>query len=436
MLATEGIMDMRGRLGGLRILALAALVAGVPSVAFAQDPPPLPSDAFFRQDVIQRVDLQIHSLDWEKLKANFQENTFYTVAFGLNGEFITNAGVRSRGFGSRSSTKPGLRIDFNRYVTSQTFKGVSAIILDNLTQDPSAIHETVTMKLFARFGIPAPREAHVRLYVNDRYVGLYTLVEEVNKQLLARVFGSIGDDVQNDGYLYEYNYILGQPWRFNYLGSDFAPYKERFDPKTHESKSDAELYGPIENLVRLVNTLRPDELMSGLGEYLDLTAFMRYIAAQNFVAQNDGFLGYDGMNNFYLYRLENSQRHVLIAWDEDNAFFGPDFPIDLRHEDNVLMQKAMQVRELHDEYYRALGEIARLAEEPTGPDGASWLEHETRRQLDLLYDALREDSAKPYSMDEHENARVAVLIFSRDRPRSVHTQSSQISQRAAQRRPE
>ena len=33
------------------------------------------------------------------------------------------------------------------------------------------------------------------------------------------------------------------------------------------------------------------------------------------------------MNNFYLYRLENSSRHVFLAWDEDNAFWGSDFPL-------------------------------------------------------------------------------------------------------------
>ena len=33
------------------------------------------------------------------------------------------------------------------------------------------------------------------------------------------------------------------------------------------------------------------------------------------------------MNNFYFYRLENSTKHVFLAWDEDNAFWGPEFPI-------------------------------------------------------------------------------------------------------------
>ena len=65
---------------------------------------------------------------------------------------------------------------------------------------------------------------------------------------------------------------------FGYLGADLEQYKLRFDAKTKENKSDAEKYGPIEELVRLVNEVSADQLVSGVGERLDLPAFMRYVA--------------------------------------------------------------------------------------------------------------------------------------------------------------
>ena len=71
--------------------------------------------------------------------------------------------------------------------------------------------------------------------------------------MMGRVFGSIGDNVQNDGYLFEYNYVLGSPWRFNYEGGALTPYKARFDIKTNESHAESLIWGPIEELVRLVN---------------------------------------------------------------------------------------------------------------------------------------------------------------------------------------
>jgi spore coat protein CotH len=392
------------------VVATAIALAGLSSPAFTQ---PLPSDQLFNSDVLQRIDLRLNSADWEKLKANFQENEYYPADLVYNGETVRNAGIRSRGLGSRSGTKPGLRVDFNRYTDDQTFLGLSAFVLDNLTQDPSAVHETVAMKLYANLGIPAPREAHVRLYVNNEYAGLYAAVEEINKQFLARIYGAIGDDVQNDGGLFEFNYI--DTWTFGYLGSDLAPYEDRFDRQTEENKADQDSYGPIETIVRQANELPPSQYLAVLGERLDLPGFMRYVAAQNFLAQNDGFLGYAGMNNFYLYRLENSIRHQFIAWDEDNAFAFADFPLTQRHDDNVLMRNAMQVPELRDAYYGGVRDAMSAAGAAAGPDGVSWLEYEIRRQTDLISDALREDAVKPYSFDEFQDARGAMLLFARTR---------------------
>jgi spore coat protein CotH len=212
---------MKRGLTGVRGLTTLLVAVGLIAVTRAQDPPPSPSAPLFNSDVVNRLDLQLHSADWEKLKQNFQENDYYVTAMIFNGETVRNTGIRSRGFGSRDPRKPGLRVDFDRFATDQTFLGLKSVVLDNLTQDHSGIHETVTMKLFARLGLPAPREAHVRLYVNNNYIGLYAVVESIDKALLARVFGSIGDDVQNDGYLYEYNYV--DPWTFTYFGPDLAP---------------------------------------------------------------------------------------------------------------------------------------------------------------------------------------------------------------------
>ncbi|HXG87260.1 MAG TPA: CotH kinase family protein [Vicinamibacterales bacterium] len=418
---------MSAKLSVRRLVSVVgALVVSVTTLTVAQQPPPapppapLPSAALFNDAVVQRIDLRMHSSDWEKLKENFQENTYYPADLVWNGQTVANSGIRSRGLGSRSGTKPGLRVDFDRYATDRTFLGLKSIILDNLAQDASAIHETVTMKLFARLGIPAPREAHARLYVDNKYVGLYAIVESIDKQFLARAFGSIGGDTQNDGYLYEFDYI--DPWTFSYLGSKLEAYAARFKSKTHDKKSMAERFGPIENLVRLVNELPAEQFLSGLDQHLDLTALMRYVAAQTFVAQNDGFLGYAGMNNFYFYRLENSTRHVFLAWDEDNAFWGHDYAIDTRHEENVLMRKAMQVSELRGTYYGMLNEAMASADEPTGPAKISWLELEIRRQSELIYDALREDPFKPYSLEAHDNARTAMIEFAQQRSRHLREQ--------------
>ena len=386
--------------------ALAALLILLAGPAFAQT-----SDDLFNPDVLQRVELWLNSRDWDKLKENFQENTYYPADVTWNGQTVRNVGIRSRGLGSRSGTKPGLRVDFDRYATDQTFLGLKSFVLDNLTQDASGVRETVAMRLFARLGIGSPRETHARLYVNGSYAGLYGLVESVDKTMMGRVFGSIGDDVQNDGYLFEYNYVIGSPWRFTHLGSALDPYKAYFDIKTNESKSDSTIWGPIEELVRLVNDTPSASFVSTINDRLDLAAFVRYVALQNFVAQNDGFVGYDGMNNFYFYRIENRDTHVFVAWDEDNAFLSTDFPLNTRHDENVLMRKVMELEEYRSQYYAVLQEAATAAAQVAEGQAQGWLRQEIERQLDMIADAMREDTVKPYSNEEHAADRETMLAF-------------------------
>jgi spore coat protein CotH len=360
-------------------------------------------DDFFNPDVLQRVELWLHGADWEKLKANFQENTYYPADLTWNGITVRSVGIRSRGLGSRRAQKPGLRVDFDRYSAGQQFLGLKSFVLDNLSQDFSGIRETVAMRFFTRLGIPAPRETHTRLYVNGRYAGLYAIVESVDKTMMGRVFGSIGDNIQNDGYLFEYNYVLGSPWRFSYEGSALTPYKQRFDIKTNETHAESRIWGPIEELVRLVNQTATDRFEQTVAPLLDLAGFVRYIAAQNFIAQDDGFNGYDGMNNFYLYRLEDSSKHVFIAWDEDVAFLTPQFGITTRLDDNVLTRKTLALDTYRAQYYSVLLEAASSA--------ADWLRQEMQRQFDLINQAMLDDPQKPYTNDEYNAERAKLLAF-------------------------
>ena len=372
------------------------------STANAQTP-----DDLFRGQTLQRVDLWLHSADWSKLKAEFGLNTYYPADLTWNGQTVRNVGIRSRGRGSRSGNKPGLRVDFDRYSTGQSFVGLKSLVLDNLTQDASGIHEPVAMAFYARMGIPAPRSAHTRLYVNNEYAGLYVIVESVDKNLLARVFGAIGDDTQNDGILYEFKYQ--DDWRFTNLGGSLEPYKVRFEATTHESKSDDEKYRLIETLVRLTNETGSDRLKEAIGGLLDIPALIRFVAGQVFLGEIDGFLGTWGINNFYLYRLEKQDLHTLIAWDADSTFWGPTFPTNPVPAGNKLMEKLMQVPEYNGLYFAELKRAADLAEQ----DG--WLNTEIIRQVQLIDGAMKEDPWKPFTQSGYENSVGGMLSFARER---------------------
>lgn len=383
--------------------ALACLVALSPAAPAGQA---LTTTDLFSKSTLQRLDLELHSSDWAKLKENFRTNTYYPADMTWNGQTVRNVGIRSRGRGSRSATKPGLKIDFDLYSTTQRFLGLKSLVLDNLTQDPSGIHETVSMAFYERLGIPVPREAHVKLYVRGEYVGLYALVEAIDKDFLARIYGEIGTDTQNDGWLYEFSWQ--EDWRFSDLGTDLAPYKLRFEATTHESSTDEQKYRKVQELVTLANETSTDQFVGVIGPRFDLPGFIRFVAAQAFLGDTDGFLGSWGMNNFYLYRLENRDQHALIAWDTDNTFWGPAFRI-APDNTNVLMQKLMRIPEYDALWYSELARALKMAE------AENWLDTEIIKNLQLIDAAMKEDPYKPYSNGTYEGEAGKMLTFARDR---------------------
>ena len=84
--------------------------------------------------------------------------------------------------------------------------------------DPSMLHDRLSMLTFRRVGIPAPRQAHVRLFVGAgrEYAGVYAISEEVSKTFLAANFG--GDD----GYLDQFHHQPDEIYRFEDPGPDLA----------------------------------------------------------------------------------------------------------------------------------------------------------------------------------------------------------------------
>jgi spore coat protein CotH len=386
------------------LAVIAALVCAVAAPAGAQT-----ADELFDASTLNDVRLVLHSADWQKLKDNFQDNTYYPADLTWRGVTVRNIGIRSRGLGSRSSIKPGLRVDFDRYSSGQRFLDLKSIVLDNLTQDPSMMKEVLSMQLFARLGLPAPREAFVRLYVNNTLVGLYAVVESIDKKFLTRVFG------EDNGNLYEYDYTYD--YNFEYLGSDLERYKEIFDPKTNETHSASDLFGPIEDMVRTANEASDATFESSIGRHVDLAAFARHVAAENFVAENDGWLGYAGMNNFYLYRFKDRAQFQVVTWDKDNTFFQPDYPIFERVDRNVLMRRAMALPAVKQAYLDGLtAAAASAADGQAGDDTATgWLGREIERLSALIASAARQDTNKPYSDADVDTAVAGLQSFARTR---------------------
>ena len=400
----------------LRLLAftVAALAPVLPASAQT-------ADDLFDASQLRDLRLVLHSSDWAELRATFQENTFYPADLSWSGSTLRNVAVRSRGLGSRSGSKPGLLVRFDRYVGGQTFLGQTSLVLDNLTQDASTMKEVLAMQLFRRLGLPAPREAFVRLYVNNAYLGLYAVVEDVAAPFLQRTLG------ESTGTLYEYDWTF--EYTFDYRGAAPESYA-MFKPQTNTARPAADLYGPIEAMVRAVNQSSDEDFEAAVAPYLDLQAVARHLAVENFISDDDGWLGNWGMNNFYLYQRASGSRFQVIAWDKDYTFWRPDNDILLRIDANVLARRAFALPPVRQAYLDALVEAADSASEGQDAGAAStgWLAREAERLYALVRDAVVNDPVKPYSTDEFDAAVAGLRDFAARRSAFVRCAVASLAQ--------
>lgn len=414
-------------------LVVVALVLAAPRLAVPQTAPVAtdPAAAFFDDSVLQEIRLSINTRDWTSLKVHFTENTYYPANMRWNGQTIRSIGIRSRGTGSRSGIKPGLRVDFDRFTTGQTFLGLKSFILRNQTQDPSGMRERLSMALFRRMGMVAEREAHAKLYVNDEYAGLFTIVESPDKDFVQKTLG------ESAGWIYEFHFDNaavasgGKPFVFQYLGPDPSLYVPvPFKPETREDDPQGEVIG---RWMQAVNDTSAAGWRASIAPYIGLAQFIRHVAITNFLADQDGMTGDFGPNNFYIYRFMNTSRFVFLPWDKSNALWDPNFSIFRNLDDgpedhrNRLVLRALQEADLRQLYLDTLLECAAVADEGAMPGRDTvaaqpgWFEAEVAREYAQIRAAALEDTLI-FSNQDFEAAIQDVTRFARERGAAVRQQ--------------
>jgi hypothetical protein len=173
------------------------------------------------------------------------------------------------------------------------------------------------------------------------------------------------------------------------------------------------LFSPIRSLIAEVNG--PDDAVwrERVEEYLDLTQFLTYVAVEIFISELDGVLGYDGTNNFHLYRSVGTSRHRLLPWDKDNAFNDIESSIFNRVDEYQMVQRALAFPDLRLHYLDVIEQAATRA----ANDG--WLLAEVERLAVLIGDAVRADPRKHFSNDAFDDAIAYLREFARRRPSFV-----------------
>jgi spore coat protein CotH len=228
---------------------------------------------------------------------------------------FTNVAVRYKGNGtymeSQSGVKRPLKVDLNKFVKGQKLAGVTTLDFQNNTTDAGMMNDTLAYRFFRDAGVPAPRTAYAKVYVDvpgvytNRYFGLYTMPENVDGHFAKERFKT------KDGLIMKP--VTSRP--FTDLGDDWAKYDNAYDPKT---KATAAQKQRVIAFAQFVSHATDADFAKRLGEFLDVDGFARFLAATVWLSNFDSLL--DMGQNYYVYLDPSSNMLSFIPWDLDHSW--------------------------------------------------------------------------------------------------------------------
>lgn len=269
----------------------------------------------YDDESLARVDVTIDPQILIWIYQNVQSDSEHCATFrfrnGFIDETLDSIGFRLRGNTSRVSKKKSFKISFNSFIKGREFYGVDKLNLNGEHNDPSIIRSKLCFDLYKDMGYNASRANHVRVYINDKYYGLYISVEHIDDEFLSKNFSD------GTGNLWKCLY----PADLKYLGADPNIYKNL----TNEGKPVYELttneeIGDFSKLARFIDVLNNTPLnilKDSLQLYINITEVLKYLA---FNVLSGGWDSYWSlMNNYYLYYHPAEERLRLIPYDYDNT---------------------------------------------------------------------------------------------------------------------
>ncbi|MEU7580161.1 CotH kinase family protein [Streptomyces sp. NPDC041068] len=239
--------------------------------------------------------------------------------------------------------KRSWKADFEVGESQDRLHGMERVNLKAMYNDPSQMREAVAWRLLERAGVPAARHTYATFSLNDRYMGLFSVIEQVDKKFLKDHFGK-----NSEGNLYKaYCGDVGCATLERRAAADgtddgrmYFTVGSRDDDrtyrlKTNEDDPDASTYDDLATLIRTVSgtelpggesKFSTDAYRACVEDILNVRAFLRWAGANVLLGSWDNYFATP--SNYYLYnsgRLGDARGFMarpyftFIPWDYDNS---------------------------------------------------------------------------------------------------------------------
>ncbi len=265
-------------------------------------------DVLFGSGTVHEVYLNFTQTGyWDSLTANYTTDTYMKCNIVFNGTSLPACGVKFKGNSSYNnpSVKKSFKLDFNEYVSGQKYDGLKKLNLNNGFKDPTLMREKLMLDFLNRAGVASPRCTYAKVYINNTYWGLYTLVEEVNKDFL--------DDRFSDD---RGNLFKGDPTGdLKWFGSSISTYTSKYELHTNETQNN---WTDLVYFIDKINNSPSASFSDSLNKIFIVQPWLRSWAASSIFANLDSYIG--SGHNYYIYHDSLTNKFNWITWDVNEAF--------------------------------------------------------------------------------------------------------------------
>jgi hypothetical protein len=272
------------------------------------------AEPFYDPTVLRTFFIQFENDDWEKELTIFNNTDVEVPAtLTIDGRQYKNVGVHTRGassfFGVPEGLKRSLNLALDFVDEKQSVQGYRTLNLLNAHADPTFLRSVLYLQA-AREYVPAPKANFARVVINGESWGIYTNVQQYNKEFINEWFKT------TDGARWK---VPGSPngrGGLEYLGDDLAAYKRIYEIK---SKDDPKSWAALVALCKALNTTAPEQLEKALMPLLNVDGALKFLALEATLVNNDGY--WTRASDYSIY-LDTKGMFHLIPHDANETFPG------------------------------------------------------------------------------------------------------------------
>ncbi|TWU35334.1 CotH protein [Novipirellula aureliae] len=273
---------------------------------------PIQAD-LYDTSVLRTIFIDFENEDWEsELEDFYGTDVDVAATLTVDGKTYPNVGIHFRGASSYGMVQAGykrsLNVSLDMADSDQRLLGYKTLNLLNGASDDSMM-STVLYSHIARQYMPAPKANFVRVVINGENWGVYTNVQQFNKDFLKENYGS------SKGSRWK---VAGSPrggGGLDYRGEDPSAYDSPYEQKSNDKNAQAKLI----ELCRVLDQTPPESLPAALEPIVDVDELLWFLALDVSLINSDGY--WIRASDYSIFMDKEDQFH-FIPHDMNEAFRG------------------------------------------------------------------------------------------------------------------